>query len=315
MVRFSNFTIAEALNKILSSHDRIFIYEETQSDSDELLPSRLKEVRIYTPLPKGTTRGGTSEHSTVANSKSTPSTKTTKNSSAQRKVAKRPSSRTKGKQTVASLADNLKDSDYNVRLDAIRNLRNVGNADAIGHLTTALEDKNPEVRKAAENALQELQEEKTDTTNDPDEIQQSEGSPEFSYSVSGDPSNVTVDINLSDVQEPLITSGLWIEYDASQWSINADINSGDGAWDSGMSQTVNDPKGPGTFMITTGNLSTVKPDGNNDIGVASLQFQCKTGNCSPSEVKIGTVPGFDSVVGNSSGVYDKDMKGVSFSIP
>ncbi len=48
----------------------------------------------------------------------------------------------------------------NVRLDAVRNLRSIGNADAIGHLTSALEDKNPEVRNEAENALEELQEDK-----------------------------------------------------------------------------------------------------------------------------------------------------------
>ena len=40
MVRFSNFKITDALNKILSSHDRIFIYEETPPDSDEPLPSK-----------------------------------------------------------------------------------------------------------------------------------------------------------------------------------------------------------------------------------------------------------------------------------
>ena len=39
-----------------------------------------------------------------------------------------------------------------MRLDTVRNLRSIGNADAIGHLTSALEDKNPDVRNEAENA-------------------------------------------------------------------------------------------------------------------------------------------------------------------
>ena len=71
---------------------------------------------------------------------------------------------------------------------------------------------------------------------------------------------VQLDINLSDVPEPLLTAGLWIEYDPSQMSIvSVDINSGDGSWDPGMSSTVKNPNGPGTYMITTGNLSSIKP--------------------------------------------------------
>jgi hypothetical protein len=326
MVRFSNFTIPDALNKILSSHDRIFIYEENQAGSDESLPSRLKEVRIFTPLPQGTTRGATRgttpESPTVINSKTSTPTQTAKNNTVQRKTGKRPSSRTGKRQTVASLGDDLKSSDSNVRLEAIRNLRNVGNADAIGHLTTALEDKNPQVSDAARDALQTLQEEPpqdSGSDKDSEDNQTIEGSPTYGIEmVSNDTGNVQLDFNLSDVPESLITAGLWIEYDSSQMSIvNANINSGDGAWDAGMSQTVNNPKGPGTYMITAGNLSTVNPDDNSTIDLASIQFQCISGNCSGQTVTVGPVedPNFDSVVGTKGGVYDSKMDKQTYTIP
>ena len=324
MVRFSNFTIPDALNKILSSHDRIFIYEERQSEADESLPSRLKEVRIFTPLPQGTTRGTTkgtsSEPPTVINSKSS---EPAQNNAVQRRTGKRPSSRTGKRQTVASLADDLKNSDSNARIEAIRHLRNVGNADAIGHLTTALEDKNPDVKEAAKNALQELQDENQPPDSGSDkEVEDNEpieGAPTYGIElVSQDSGSVQLNVNLSEVPESLITAGLWIEYDASQMSIvNADINSGDGAWDAGMSQTVKDPKGPGTYMITAGNLSTVNPDDSSNIDLANIQFQCLSGNCSGQTVTVGPVedPSFDSVVGTKGGVYDSKMNKQTYTIP
>ena len=331
MVRFSNFTIPDALNKILSSHDRIFIYEERQSDSDESIPSRLKEVRIFTPLPQGTTRGtakGTSsDPPTVINSKSSEPTQLAKNNAVQRKTGKRQSGRTGKRQTVASLGDDLKNSDINVRLEAIRRLGSIGNADAIGHLTTALEDKDPEVSGLARDKLQEIQEEGTtgsgsnkDTEdNETEDNQPIEGAPAYGIELmSQDSGSVQLNVNLSDVPESLITAGLWIEYDASQMSIvSADINMGDNAWDEGMSQTVKDPKGPGTYMITAGNLSTVNPDDNSSIDLANIQFQCISGNCSGQTVTVGPVedPNFDSVVGTKGGVYDSKMNKQTYTIP
>ena len=140
----------------------------------------------------------------------------------------------------------------------------------------------------------------------------------YSLSIVGQGDSVEIHIGLSDVPEALITAGVWIEYDASQMSIvNADINSGDGAWDAGMSQTIKDPKGPGTYMITAGNLSTVLPDGNGNIGLANIQFQCLTGNCSGQTIKVGPVedPNFDSVVGTKGGVYDSKMNKQTYTIP
>jgi hypothetical protein len=326
MVRFSNFTMPDALNKILSSHDRIFIYEERQSDSDESIPSRLKEVRIFTPLPQGATRGtakGTSsDPPTVINSKSSEPTQIAKNNAVQRKAGKRPSGRTGKRQTVASLGDDLKNSDTNVRLEAIRRLGSIGNADAIGHLTTALEDRDPDVKEAAKNALQELQDENqppdSGSNKDTEDNEPIDGAPAYGIELmSQDSGSVQLSVNLSDVPESLITAGLWIEYDASQMSIvSADINMGDNAWDEGMSQTVKDPKGPGTYMITAGNLSTVNPDDNSSIDLANIQFQCISGNCSGQTVTVGPVedPNFDSVVGTKGGVYDSKMNKQTYTI-
>ena len=220
MVRFSDFKIADALNKILDSHDRIFIYEEGEPDSEELLPSKLKEVRIYTPLAAGTKKGGTSDLPTVINSNSSKQTQANKNNPAQKKSeATRSSRRTGKKQTVTTLAEDLKDSDYKVRLESVRNLRNIGNADAIGHLTSALEDKNPEVREEALAALGELQESSSDGETTPDSADgqqpdQIEGSPSFAVEVtSQDSGNIELGLKLSDVPEPLITAGLWIDFD------------------------------------------------------------------------------------------------------
>ena len=316
MVRFSNFTIPDALNKILSSHDRIFIYEENQPDADESLPSRLKEVRIYTPLPTGTTRGATPEQATVTSAKTTPSTKKAQTNTVQRRTGKRPSGK---RQTVASLGEDLKNSDSNVRLEAIRHLRNVGNADAIGHLTTALEDKNPQVSEAAKEALQELQDERTTDLGSDNETEDNpppDGTPTYGIEMvpqnSGD---VELNINLSDVPESLITAGLWIEYDPSQMSIvSANIHQGDGAWDGQMCQTIPNPKGPGTYMMTAGNLNSIEPDNEGKIEFANVKINCPSGNCTFT-VGPGPDSGFDAVVGNKGGVYDSKMQPKTYTTP
>jgi hypothetical protein len=126
---------------------------------------------------------------------------------------------------------------------------------------------------------------------------------EWTMAQAGD---VEIDVWLSDVPEPLITAGVWIEYDASQMDIvSANIDS---VWDAGMSQILKNPFGPGTYMITVGNLSNVKPDENGDIDIATILVQCLTGNCD-GVMTFGTIPdqNFDSVVGNNGGVYDGDI--------
>jgi len=115
---------------------------------------------------------------------------------------------------------------------------------------------------------------------------------------------VAADIWIHDVPEPLITAGFWMEFDASHISIiDADLYSE--PWDAGMSQTVKDPKGPGTYMVTVGNLSTVSSDSEGDIIIAKVLFQCTSSD--DVSVTLTPIPGFDTVVGDSAGVYDLDI--------
>jgi hypothetical protein len=115
---------------------------------------------------------------------------------------------------------------------------------------------------------------------------------------------VTIDVWMHDVPEPLITAGFWMESDASQTNIiSGNIYSE--PWDAGMSQTVNDPNGPGTYMVTAGNLSTVSPDSEGDIIIAKVLFQCTSSD--DVSVTLTPIPGFDTVVGDSAAVYDLDI--------
>ena len=115
---------------------------------------------------------------------------------------------------------------------------------------------------------------------------------------------VGMDIWLHDVPEPLITAGFWMEFDASQMSIlSSDIYTG--PWDAGMSQTVKDPKGPGSYMVTVGNLSTAFSDGEDDIILAKVLFQCASSD--DVTITLTTIPEFDTVVGDTAGVYDSEI--------
>ena len=118
------------------------------------------------------------------------------------------------------------------------------------------------------------------------------------------PETVEIDVWLHDVPEPLITAGFWVESDTSQMRIiSADIYSE--PWDAGMSQTVKDPKDPGTFMVRVGNLSTVLPDSEDNIIIAKVQLQCISSD--DTVITLTPIPGFDTVVGDSAGVYDLDI--------
>ena len=78
-------------------------------------------------------------------------------------------------------------------------------------------------------------------------------------------------------------------------------------WDTGMSNTVKDPKGPPELYVHGRKSFLANPDDSSNIGLANIQFQCLTGNCSGETISVSTVPNFDSVVGNSAGVYDSNM--------
>ena len=109
---------------------------------------------------------------------------------------------------------------------------------------------------------------------------------------------VEVDIWINDVPEPLITGSFYFEFDPVQLSVLA-IEIYD-PWDPEMFSIHPNPDGPGTFMVVVGNLGFVTPDRDGDIAVAKLRFRCED-NCNV-QVTVKTIPGFDSVVGQSS--YD-----------
>ena len=117
-----------------------------------------------------------------------------------------------------------------------------------------------------------------------------------------------VDIWLTNVPEKLITAGFFVDYDASKVAIaESDFYDGSlpGPWDSDMTNVVGNPSGPDTFMVIVGNLGSVSPDAGRAIPIARITFEC----ISPGEARVTfrPVPGFDTVVGNSSTVYDPEM--------
>jgi hypothetical protein len=118
---------------------------------------------------------------------------------------------------------------------------------------------------------------------------------------------VTVDIWIHDIPEPLITAGFFIEFDASSAQIErVEIyDGGNDPWDSGMTSVVADPSGPGSYLVTVGDLSSIVPDSESDIIIAQVLFQ----STSPDDasITIKPVPGFDTVVGDSAGVYDSEI--------
>ena len=104
---------------------------------------------------------------------------------------------------------------------------------------------------------------------------------------------------------------MYLEFDASQISIlSADIY--DDLWDGAMSRVTANPQGPGTYVVTVGNLSTVAPDRAGDIPIARLQLDCVE-NCN-GQITVNTVPGFDSVVGDSAITYDPSIVPNVFTI-
>ena len=123
---------------------------------------------------------------------------------------------------------------------------------------------------------------------------------------------VEIDIWINDVPEPLITAGFWIEFDASQMSIDSVEIIGD--WDESMNTVVLEPDGPGTYMFVTGNLSEVPADGDNDIPIAKVTLQCE-GSCK-GEFTVRTIPDedFDSIVGNSDTIFDTEINPNSVAI-
>jgi hypothetical protein len=318
MVRFANFAIDAGIDKVLVPYNRVFIYDQAGDTPGEPGSGKLREVRIYL---QETNKNGASEKPVLISAKkpdqSPAGVQTTEN---------KPATKTSPKQSeVKSLKEwskDLQEGDETAKINAVQGLANMGGTAALGPLTSALEDTNPEVSRAAESALTDLYaklEEENNLPGSNNQQQQTiEGAPSFSIDTSGaiegTGGQMEVDIRLSDVPEKLITSGFMISYDPSQMNItNADVYDGSalsGPWDSDMTNKVPNPSGPGTYMVIVGNLGSVEPDQNSNINIARLYGTC-TGNC---EFTISPVPNFDTSVGNSSTVYDQKMTPTKFTL-
>ena len=125
-----------------------------------------------------------------------------------------------------------------------------------------------------------------------------------------------VEIWLQGITKPLITAGFWISYNPAQTIVSAvevfDDADLPGPWDHAMTKKHENPDGPGTYLVTLGNLANVDPDKNGEIKLAQVRFSCK-GDCT-EPITIKTILGFDTVVGDEGRVYDSQLAPFSFKI-
>ncbi len=322
MVRFANFGIDQGIDKVLASYNRVFIYDQADANKGSGTGT-LREVRIYIQEQN---KGGSSEKPLIISaSKSAQNpagTDKAENKPAENKQVLKTPPRENTVKSLKEWSKDLQEGDEAAKVNAVQGLARMGDG-ALGPLTSALEDPNPAVSRAAESALTDLYANMEEENNLPgsggnQQEQTIEGAPRFAIDTAGainegSGNQMEVDIRLSDVPEKLITSGFMIQYDPSQMNITgADVYDGSslsGPWDSDMTNKVPNPSGPGTYMVIVGNLGSVAPDQNDTINIARLYGTC-TGNC---EFTIAPVPNFDTSVGNSSTVYDGKMGPTKFT--
>jgi hypothetical protein len=120
---------------------------------------------------------------------------------------------------------------------------------------------------------------------------------------------VYVDIWIKNLPEKLITAGFMITSDQSQVNIlSADVYDGTdltGPWDSDMTNKVAHPSGANAYTIIVGNLGSVSPDSGGDIPIARIKVGCNVSD--NASMTIRPIDNFDTVVGNSSTVYDSEI--------
>lgn len=125
-----------------------------------------------------------------------------------------------------------------------------------------------------------------------------------------------IDIWLKGVTEEIITAGFWVSYDPSEVTIiSVEIYDGSvlkGPWDGSMSKKVENPSGKGTYLVTVGNLSNVKPDKNGDVIIGKITYRCQDKCTKP--ITLTTIKGFDTVVGGEGKVYDPEIKEATIKI-
>jgi len=150
-----------------------------------------------------------------------------------------------------------------------------------------------------------------------------DGNPNWTLAPNG---SISVDIWLKDVQEPLVSGGVWVTFDSSKVSVTkveiydggkGGIISGNdtltkygslaGPWNKDMTGIAHVKMGQ--ILITAGTIAQVNPDKTGDAIVCSLTFKYKaagtaaiTLNATPnSPIVVGTVSdGLDSKIPNKN---------------
>ena len=95
-----------------------------------------------------------------------------------------------------------------------------------------------------------------------------------------------------------IVGGFWVESDPGSISIlDVQAYDGDGLpgpWDPGYTSIIEEPAGPGTYMVVVGNFATVPPDPEGDIILGRVYLRYEGGG--DTQVTISTIPGFDTII-------------------
>jgi len=101
-----------------------------------------------------------------------------------------------------------------------------------------------------------------------------------------------------DIWCSLIVGGFWVESDPGSISIlDVQAYDGDGLpgpWDPGYTSIIEEPGGPGTYMVGVGNFATVPPDPGGDIILGRVHLRYEGGG--DTQISISTIPGFDTIV-------------------
>ena len=227
----------------------------------------------------------------------------------------------RGGNSVKHSTKSLKNKNSKMSVEKIKALARTGNAEAIGHLASALKDKDPQVRKEAEKALEKIEESlKEDneydaqTDADVEEPLPSEGeAPAFAIDFQEQGSQglgkeVEVDIRLKDVPEPLQCGGVWIAVDDTSKVSIVDVKAYDdndlpGPWNSNLTNKVQDPGGPGTYLVTLKQDAAIEPtDG--DIVICRVRLRHEGEG--DTTIKVSTIPGVGTI-GSKTNTYDPMM--------
>ena len=142
MARFSQIKLDKGLSKILKDYNCIYLYDQGMGGGSDALLVKLKEVRVYPRVSQGkqlsfmTIAKGVQLSASVAKEKAPESTK---------------------KDTdVDSLVSGLKDADSKVRMEAVRELNQIGGEKAVAPLAHAVKDWNRNVSQEAKKALTDI---------------------------------------------------------------------------------------------------------------------------------------------------------------